>query len=424
LVDVIFRGKKIKHLEAEAAERFKRSCDKNQITYIEDIEHNNLIVLPDLEEKTIVIRLLSNEQELLDLAKSLKKELLLNGATVIIDDKTDMNKELLRLSDEQILFCISENSDLKTREVVLYSSFVNANHYDEVIKNLYKHFVEDFSGISFNVAGILKKLTNIKYWSYLFSASNSNLLIAFDNAETVVALREKLPKWLAECFIFACGRSHRLEEYCVIDKILEEIIDSIAMEKDKDEEKRQMKDIGSGLKELLENVESVSQQLAVLSPQKAESPATEPVPKTAKQNPQIPAKLRKVNPKPKVNNRTMVMSSPMSRYPFTPPTDCPVYRYAYETAPQRVPFVPTETPSLSSLPCEQNSVFSRSISHPAQKTNVGSEEEVKDDTKRGTKEAAENMESSKDKKNNEEIESIKLETIPHSINQIKETEDD
>ena len=86
--------------------------------------------------------------------------------------------------------------------------------------------------------------------------------------------------------------------------------------------------------------------------------------------------------------------------------------------------MPTETPSLSSLPCEQNSVFSRSISHPAQKTNVGSEEEVKDDTKRGTKEAAENMESSKDKKNNEEIESIKLETIPHSINQIKETEDD
>lgn len=395
MVNIVFRGKSIKYLEAEAIEKFKRSCDRNQITYIEDIQHDSLILAPDLEGKTIVIRLLSNEQELLGLAESLKKELLLNGATIIIDEQAEVKKGVLKLSDEQIVLFISESSDANAGEVVFYSSIFDANHYDGIVKHLFKHFVEDSSGISFNVAGILQKLTNKRYWPYLFSATASNLLIAFGNTETVAALREKLPKWLAESFIHAYGRSHCFEEYCIIDKILDEVIDTITVEKQENAEKKQMDDVGSSLKQVLESIKSVSQQVAVLSPEKTDSPAAEPVPKKEAQNPQISTKLRKENPRSKVHNRAMILSPHMSRYPFIPPSDGPVYRFAHGSAPDNVPFVPAETPSLTSLSCKQQGFFSRSIAQPAQKIKIDAD---------GA--------------------GVKSLDILHSIKKIEETEDD
>ena len=93
MINIIYGGKIIKALESEAVERLKHTCKVKQLTYIEDLEHNSLILLPALEGKTIIIKTLADDEELLYLAQQLKQKLQTSGASIIVEQQQTVKEE-------------------------------------------------------------------------------------------------------------------------------------------------------------------------------------------------------------------------------------------------------------------------------------------------------------------------------------------
>lgn len=344
MVNVIFRGKIITSLEQEATKGLKQSCLKKQIAYIEDFDNNNLILFPVFEGRTIMIRILTNDQDLMDLAQLLKQKLLLSGAVVIIDQQRNSKKGVLRLSDDQLVLCFNKNPSM-AEEVVLYSSFCKTTNYDRFVKNIIKCFAQDSPGASFDVAGVWQKIINFKYWRYLVLTQTPTLLMEFGNAELVTSLREKFSQWLLYSYIQCYGEIHTPDQMLMVDKLLEELAQSNQLEQEKIGAEKQIAEASNNFRKLLENLEHKEAEIKKLllsqivpvapsgqteenqtqeSKEKLQNPTPAPKPTTAST-----ASSRKANPLIKGSslNKGRKISHNYTQYPLLPLSDGPAYQF-------------------------------------------------------------------------------------------------
>jgi|GEM_PF-4850982 len=258
-MEVSYCGKSIRLLETEAVERLKRLCNMKEITYIEDLNRNSITLLPVLEGKTIIIKTLAADEELLHLAQQLKQKLETSGANIIIDQEGKAKRGVLKLLDDQIVFCLDKNVR-QEEKVLFYTSLFHANHCNSIVKKLINHLIKTaFSRVNINIASLLRVLVKIKYWPYLIFTPLPTILIEFSNIEVVKSLGQDLLTWLLDSFICCYGRKYTANDNLMIKQLLEEL-DNLnnqeqkKFEQEKEEHLKQIEEINERVNDLLETV--------------------------------------------------------------------------------------------------------------------------------------------------------------------------
>jgi hypothetical protein len=331
LVNIVYGGKSIRFLQSEAVEKLKHICRTKQLTYIEDLEHNSLILLPALEGKTIIIKTLADDEELLYLAQQLKQKLQTTGASIIIERHKTVKREVLKLLDDQIVFCLNKTTH-KEEKILFYKSLFHGKHCGNIVKSLISHFVKiAFAKVNFNIANLLQVLVKVRYWPYLVFSPLPTILIEFSNTEIVKSLGEDLSEWLLNSFISCYGKKYTTNDNLMINQLLEEV--DISSEKDKKHEQekqehiKQIVEINENIKELLETLKLKEEALLA----KKEIPLENPLTLKSKEKAnKLTRNKHKIRSGPPKKYSSMLINNYLlnsNKYPLIIPLDGPVYQF-------------------------------------------------------------------------------------------------
>ncbi|KUO49042.1 MAG: hypothetical protein APF76_10465 [Desulfitibacter sp. BRH_c19] len=161
--NVIWNNKEILEFESNYKEFLIASCNSKNINYILDTD--NVVIFPALYDKTIILKMLSEHEELKETIKTIENSLTSEGATVLIDGG-ETDKQSLGYLDAQILlsFSFSKNNP----NLTIYLPFSDQEISLSLIKKLLRHLNLLDRNITYKVASFWGKITATKYWNYLY----------------------------------------------------------------------------------------------------------------------------------------------------------------------------------------------------------------------------------------------------------------
>ncbi|HHU32857.1 MAG: hypothetical protein ACOX1Y_06280 [Zhaonellaceae bacterium] len=406
MINIIYGGKIIKALESEAVERLKHTCKVKQLTYIEDLEHNSLILLPALEGKTIIIKTLADDEELLYLAQQLKQKLQTSGASIIVEQQQTVKRRVLKLLDDQIVFCLNKSTHQEER-ILFYTSLFHGNHCNDIVKNLIRHFVKiAIAETNFNIASLLQVLTKVRYWPYLVFTPLPTILIEFGSTKVIKSLGEDLSEWLLNSFISCYGKNYAANDNLTVNQLLEEVDITSQKQEEHEQEKqehiKQIEEINENIKKLLETIKLKEESLLAKKEEPLEPPQTIKAKDKAKQLTRNEKKIRTGHHKKGSVMSVNKLLFNSNHYPLVLPLDGPVYQFT-RTKPHNdlLPVSPANAlQTFSNTSVYPPGTVAKSLFHEQFKSNLTEKEAeniepVEEDMKDGeTKVAETKMESS------------------------------
>lgn len=176
--------------------RFLKACDNNGIRYLQ-INDTSWQLLPELIDKSFIVKSLVKEARLKDFVHKLDLEFSRYGASIINEYPNKVSPKIFTSTSSQISLLFTENTTLpENSDLILYYSLRHKEATMKFIGRLAKHLNHLTDPLTYNIATYWKHLTSLKYFKSTY-AQIPAVIIEFNN----VKISELTLQDLTDCII-------------------------------------------------------------------------------------------------------------------------------------------------------------------------------------------------------------------------------
>ncbi|KAB3537321.1 hypothetical protein F8154_03250 [Alkaliphilus pronyensis] len=183
------------------------SCISMSINY--QLVFENIIISPALYNKTIILKTLVPQADIISLMKTIKASLEKEGAIIVIDEGSADKASLEYLAADII---IGFNFCEKPTDITIYLPFDIEESSTFITRNIIKQFAFWEKQLSYRIADSWKKLKATKYWSYLFGNTTPSIILELSSNILIEDYLTNLGEILVKSIIDELGIKHSIED--------------------------------------------------------------------------------------------------------------------------------------------------------------------------------------------------------------------
>ncbi|SDK54543.1 hypothetical protein [Natronincola ferrireducens] len=169
---IVWNEKKILEFNDADKDLIIVSCNSEGIKY--SVDNENIILFPALLNKTLILKSLTQQEELKTLMESVKVPLIGEGAAVILD-KNFTNKAAWEYLDVQIVIAVSVVE--QQTDLTVYLPFNLQKTSISVTKHLVKQLNLLEKKVTYRIANSWNKICAPKHWTYIFGNDIPTLVL-------------------------------------------------------------------------------------------------------------------------------------------------------------------------------------------------------------------------------------------------------
>ncbi|ABR49549.1 hypothetical protein Amet_3421 [Alkaliphilus metalliredigens QYMF] len=163
--NIIWNQKKVLEFDDRNTDFVIDHFNYKGIKYVSESE--NIVIFPSLLDKALILKMLTEQDEIKESIESMGNDLINEGAAVICDEKF-ADKISLGYCDAQII--IDFSFGVKQAELIAYLPFESQKTSTSITKQVFRQLAFVEPRITYKVADTWDKLKTGKYWKYTFSS--------------------------------------------------------------------------------------------------------------------------------------------------------------------------------------------------------------------------------------------------------------